>query len=135
MLSKDSLNEEVTYELKKIEIEIENKLYTDNLIYKTGNKKKDKTDDFQKFKTIRSFEGEIYNKNLSLDDALEQQIGLKDEIDIFKESAKPQIKENKEKKAIILKNAITLPNGTQKVFNAFERGIFSKENRQKEKNV
>ena len=32
------------------------------------------------FKTIRSFGREIYNNDLSLDDALEQQIRLKDDI-------------------------------------------------------
>ena len=39
--------------------------------------------DFENFKTIRSFGREIYSHNLSLDDALEQQMRLKDDIDIF----------------------------------------------------
>ena len=43
----------------------------------------------------KSFEREIYNGHLSLDDALEQQIRWKDDIDIYKESTKPQIKEKK----------------------------------------
>ena len=55
-------------------MEIKNKLNRDDLIYKTGNKKKDKIYYFQKFKTIRSFERETYNNYLSLDDALELQI-------------------------------------------------------------
>ena len=42
----------------------------DDLIYKTGNKKKDKTYDFQKFKTIRSFGREIDNNDLLRDDHL-----------------------------------------------------------------
>ena len=88
MFSKDSLYEEATCELIKI-IEIENKLNRGYLIYKTGNKKKDKTYDFQNFKAI-SLLGEISNNNLSLDDALEQQIRLKDDNDIFKESTKPK---------------------------------------------
>ena len=41
LISKDFLNEEATYELSKI-VEIENKLNRDDLIYKTGNKKKEK---------------------------------------------------------------------------------------------
>ena len=49
--SKDSLNEETTCELNKI-VELENKLDRNDLIYKTGNKKNDKTHDFQKFETI-----------------------------------------------------------------------------------
>ena len=48
------------------------KLIRNDLIYKTGNKKKSKTFDFQKFKTIRSFARELYNNDLSLDDALKQ---------------------------------------------------------------
>ena len=52
--SKDFLNKEATYESNKI-VEMENKLYRDNLIYKTGNKKKDKTYDFQKFKNYKIF--------------------------------------------------------------------------------
>ena len=80
--SKGFLNEEATYELNEI-VEMENKLNRDDLIDKTGNKKKDQTYDFQKFKTIRSFGREIYNNDLSLDDALERKIRLKDDIDFF----------------------------------------------------
>ena len=105
MFTEDFLNEEATYELNKI-TEIENN--TDDLIYKTGNKRKDKTYDFQKFTTIRSSGKEIYSNSLSLDGALEQEIKLKDDIDIFKESTKPQIKEKKAKKALTLKNVIIL---------------------------
>ena len=42
LFSKDFLNKEATYELNKI-VEKENKLNRNDLIYKTGNKKKDKT--------------------------------------------------------------------------------------------
>ena len=97
MFSKGFLNEETTYELNQI-VEIENKLDIDNLIYKTGNKKKDKTYDFQKFRTIRSFGREIYNNELLLDDVLELQIRLKNDIDIFKESTEPKESVKKEKK-------------------------------------
>ena len=51
---------------------MENKLKRNDLIYKTSNRKKDKTYNFQKFETIRSFGREIYNSDLPLDDALEQ---------------------------------------------------------------
>ena len=73
---------------------MENKLDRNDLIYKTGNKKKDKTFDFQKFKTIRSFGREIYNDGLSLDDALEQQIISKDDV----ENKNNQNKKNQSKK-------------------------------------
>ena len=45
LFSKKFLNEEARHELIKI-VEIENKLNRDDLIYKTVNKKKDKTSDF-----------------------------------------------------------------------------------------
>ena len=70
MFSKDLLNEEATCELQKI-AEMENKLDSNDLIYKTGNKEKDKRYNFQKFKTIRSFGKKIYNNDLLLNDALE----------------------------------------------------------------
>ena len=99
MFSKDFLYEEATYELNKI-VEIENKIDGKELIYKTGNKKKDKTYDFQKFKTIRFFWREIYNNDLSLDDALEQQIISKNDVEIFLKSTKPKESLKKEKKSI-----------------------------------
>ena len=95
MFSKDFLNKAATYELNKI-VEMENKLDRNDLIYK---KEKDKPYDFQKFNTISSFVGEIYNNDLSIDDVLEQQIRLKDDIDIFKESTKPKESVKKEKSA------------------------------------
>ena len=67
MFSKEFLNEEATCKLKKIE----NKLDGNDLIYKASNKKMDKTNNFQKFKTIRPFPREIHNNDLSLDHALE----------------------------------------------------------------
>ena len=88
--------------------------------------KKCKTYQFQKFKTIRSFGREIYNNNLSLDDAIEQQIILKGNNDkVFKETLKPK-ESIKNEKSKVLKNAIIILNRRQKVLNAFESGIFLK---------
>ena len=87
LFSKYFLNEEATHELNRT-VEMENKLNRNDLIYEASNKKKDKTYDFQNFKTIRFFGGEIDNNGLSLDDTLEEQIRLNDYIDVFKESAK-----------------------------------------------
>ena len=123
MCSKNYLNEESTYELKKI-VEMENKLNRNNLICKAGNKKKDKMYDFQMFERKRYFGRENYNNDLSLDDALEQQIRLKDDIDIFKDSTKPKVSVEKEKKIQTLKNKIILLNRRQKVLNTFESRIF-----------
>ena len=93
---------------------MENKHHRNDLIYKTSSKKRDKIYDFQKVKTKLSFGREIYNNDLSNDNA-----------DIFKKSAKPK-EVKKEKRALTLKNPIILLNGRQKVLNAFESGIFPK---------
>ena len=123
------MNEEDTYELKKL-VGMEDNLNRDGLIYEAGNKKKDKTYDFQKFKTIRSVGREIYC-NLPPDDAFEKQISLKNDIDIFKESTKPEKSVKKEKK-ITLKNTIILLNGRHSILNAFECEIFPKGKQVKE---
>ena len=62
-----------------------------------------------------------------LGDALEQQIRLKDHIDIFKESTTPREPVKKEKKTLTIKNALMHLNGRQKALNAFESGIFAKQ--------
>ena len=80
------MTEEARDELKKIKT-IAQEINKDKLIHKTDNKKKDETY-FQKSKTILSFGREIYSGILTLNDALEEQINLKDEIDKFKESTK-----------------------------------------------
>ena len=109
--------------MKKLHRSSTNRNY---LIYKTGNNKRDKTYDFQKFKTIRSFGKEIYNNDLSLGDALGEQIRLKDDTDFFKESTKPKESVKKENKAPTLKKVIIPLNGKQKVLNDFENKILSK---------
>ena len=86
LFPKDFLKEPI-YELNKI-VDMENKLNRYYLIYKTGNKKKEKAHDFEKLETITSFGREVYNNDLSLGDPLELQIRSKGDIDILKESTK-----------------------------------------------
>ena len=68
------------YLLNKIK-KIEQKINRDDLIYKTGNKNRDKKYGFQKLKTVRSFGREICRGIVMLDDALEEQVNLQDVID------------------------------------------------------
>ena len=58
VFSKTFLGEEAMYELKKTK-EIGQTINRDDLTYKTGNKKKDKTYDFDRIKTMRCFGREI----------------------------------------------------------------------------
>ena len=90
-----------------------------HLIYKTDNKKMDKTYDFQKFKTIRSLGREMYSGIRTLNDAFEEQINLKDTIDKFKEYTKPKNQGKKEKKALTFRNAKRDLKGRQKVLHGF----------------
>ena len=53
------------------------KINRDNLNHKTGDKKRDKKYNFQKFKTVSSFRREVFNDELRLEDALEEQIKFK----------------------------------------------------------
>ena len=76
---------------------MENKLDRNSLIYKIG------TYDFQKFKTVKSFGSEIYKNDLSLNDAIQEQIRLKNYIDIFKQFTKPNETVKKEKKTLTQK--------------------------------
>ena len=57
----------------------------------------DKSCDFQNFKTLRSFGREIHNNDLSLDDALEQQIKVKYDSGILEKFTKPKELIKKEK--------------------------------------
>ena len=65
-----------------------------------------------------------FKTKLSLDNALEQLIRLKDDTDFFKESTKPKESVKKEKIALTLKNLIIFLNGRKKVFHYFESRIF-----------
>ena len=58
MFSKDFLYEEAIYEWKKVK-EIKQEINKDYPVYKTDDKKNDKTYDFQKFKTTRYLGREI----------------------------------------------------------------------------
>ena len=76
---------------------MEIKLDRNDLIYKTGNRKKGKMN-FKSFKQQDLSEDKYLNDDLSLDYALEQQVRLKDDIDIFKESTEPKESGKKVKK-------------------------------------
>ena len=79
------------------------------------------------FKTIRSFEREIFNSDSSLDNALEQEITLKHDIYIFKESTKPnELVKKKQKTPLNLKQAIILLNGRQKFLTLLKKEYFWK---------
>ena len=81
------------------------------MIYKTSNTKKDKTCDFQKFKTIRSSGRETYSGILTLHDALQEKINVKDAIDKYKESTRLKTPDKEEYEELTFKNGIRVLRG------------------------
>ena len=73
--SKYFLTEQAKDELFKT-IKIEKEVDRDDSTYKVGNKKYDKTYNFQKFKTIKSFGRYICNGEGTLEDALQEEINF-----------------------------------------------------------
>ena len=63
---------------------------------------------------------------MSLNDLLEQQIRLKNDNNVFKESTKLKDSVKKEQKALTLRNTIIISDGRQKSLNALESIIFPK---------
>ena len=110
-------------EMEKI-IKREQEINRDDLILKTGNKKKSKVYDFQKLKIIRSFGREICNGDIELNDAFEEQRKLKNEIDNFNQYTKPKSLKKEEEKVIAYEKENRLLKERQKVFNRFESKIF-----------
>ena len=66
---------------------------------------------------------------MTINNALKEQINLKDEIHIFKESTKPKNRDQKEKQALTSENAKRLLRGRPNVPNGFENKIFLQKNR------
>ena len=79
------LNDEAKKELDKIS-EIEKNVNREKLVYKTNIR----TYDFQNFQTIRTFARDIYNDEISLEEANADQGKLLDEINYFNRRAKPR---------------------------------------------
>ena len=93
LFAKSFLSTKAIYEFDKIK-KTEQKIKRNYLIHKTGNKKRDKTYDFQKFKKIRSFGRKISSGIVTLVNAREEKVNSQYVIDEFKESAKPKVPDN-----------------------------------------
>ena len=98
------------------------KLIENNLIFKTSDKKKYTTYDFQKFKTIRFFWRKFYSSIYTSNDPLEEKINLKDETDKFQTFMKTQnTSKNKTTDILIRRDTVK---EIQKVLNYFKSRIF-----------
>ena len=113
------MNDEAKRELDKIS-EREKNVDREKLVYKTNLR----TYDFQNFQTIRAFARDIYNGEISLEDANEDQEKLLDEIIYFHKKTKPKNGRKKQEKEDVIKNLRNFYNGRKKVINAFDSKIF-----------
>ena len=84
-IPEENLNPENINEIKRIE-EQEKKVNRNKMFYKTTNK----TSDFRKFKTIRTFGNEIKNNVINLDMTNNEQNELLKYIDEFNSRTRPQ---------------------------------------------
>ena len=113
------LNDEAKKEIDKIS-EIEKTVDREKLVYRAS----EYTYSFQNFQTIRTFGRDIYNGEITLKEADEDQSSLLNEIKNFRDKTKPQDEEKKNRKKDILKNLHNFFEGREKVLNAFDSKIF-----------
>ena len=113
-------------ELKK-SLENEQKIRRDalqDLLYKTGDTKKERVYDFRKYRTMQSFGITISNGTTILENAYNDQMYLKDTINNLKKSVRPRLPCKIDEKELTLKNVNELLAGRKWDINSFESGIF-----------
>ena len=104
------LNDEAKKQLDKIS-EIEKNVNREKLVYKTNIH----TYDFQNFQTIRTFARDIYNGEISLEEANEDQGKLLNEIIYFNKKTKPKNEIKKQEKENVIKSLRNFYNSRKKV--------------------
>ena len=80
--------------------------------------------DFRRFKTIRTFGQDIYEGNITLEQADEEQSNLTYEIDKFIRETRLKNITKKQQRKIVMKNLRAFLNAREMVFNAFKSKIF-----------
>ena len=93
IIPENILKDEAKIEIDKI-TEIEKTVDREKLVYRAS----EYTYSFQNFRTIRAFGRDIYNGEITLKEADEDQVSLLNEIINFREKTKPQDEKKKKKK-------------------------------------
>ena len=88
---------EAKEEFEKI-VKIEKSIDREKLVYNAS----EYMYDFRKFRTIRTFGRDIYDGQISLEEADEDQSNLAGEIEKFKNKTKTSRKKNKKKKLLLI---------------------------------
>ena len=113
------MNDEAKKEIDKIS-EIEKTVDREKLVYTAS----EYTYSFQNVQTIKTFGRDIYNGEITLKEADEEQSSLLNEIRNFRDKTKPQDEEKKQKKKDALENLYNFFEGREKVLNDFDSKIF-----------
>ena len=107
MIAKGLFNQQAINELKSY-LEFERRIDREGLLYKNGDTKKDRLYDFRKHKAMQFFGLALSNGTITLDNAVNDQVYLKDSIDNFKKSTKSRSQEQINNIELTLKNANNL---------------------------
>ena len=113
-------SDEAKEEFNKIK-ETEKNVDREKLFYKSGKNKYN----FKRSKRIRTFGEDIYNDEITFEEADEDQANLLDKIYNFISSTKPQNINKKKEKEIVKENMLNFYMGREVVLNAFRSKIFS----------
>ena len=113
------MNGEAKKEMDKIS-EIEKNVGREKLVYRSS----EYTYSFQNFQIIRTFGRDIYNGEITLNEANEDQTSLLAEIINFKNKTKPRGTKKKTEKKRCASNLYNFFEGREKVLNAFSSKIF-----------
>ena len=119
IITENILNDEAKKEIDKI-TEIEKTVDREKLVCRAS----EYTYSFQNFRIIRAFGRDIYNDEITLKEAGEDQASLLNEIMNFRDKTKPKDEEKKKKKKDVLTNLYKFFEGREKVLNAFDSKIF-----------
>ena len=120
IIPENILNDEAKKEIGRIS-KIEKTVYRVELVYRAS----EYTYSFQNFRTIKTFGRDIYNGEITLKEADEEQSSLLNEIRNFRDKTKPQDEgKKKQKKKDVLKNLYNFFEGREKFLNAFDSKIF-----------
>ena len=120
MIPKNALkNNEAKKELDKIE-EIEETVDREKLVYWAS----EYAYSFKNFSTIRTFGRDIYEGEITLEKADEDQSNLLNEIVNFRDKTRPQNDKKKQEKDIILKNLYNFIEAREILLDRFDSRIF-----------
>ena len=121
MIPKSALNnDEAKKKLDKIK-ETEKTIDKEKLVYRTS----EYTYNFRNFRTIRTFDRDIYEGKITLEDAYEDQSNLLNSIRDFRDKTRPQNDKKKQEKEIVVKGLYKYFEAREIFLDGFDSRIIS----------